>query len=110
MIRGRTRARSSIPSSPIPVARSVARTRAWLFVRYTVDKYAAGGTMADWNALTRSLVGTSRTGAQNIATVTGQPFATVVSRWALALYVTDRGGVPSELQYDSWNLHSVYAF
>ncbi len=86
------------------------RGAAWLFVRDTVDKYAAGGTMADWNALTRSLVGTSRTGAQNIATVTGQPFATVVSRWALALYVTDRGGVPSELQYDSWNLHSVYAF
>ena len=86
------------------------RGAAWLFVRYTVDKYAAGSTMADWNALTRSLVGTSQTGAQNITTVTGDPFATVVARWALAIYVTDRGGVPPELQYDSWNLHSVYAF
>ncbi len=86
------------------------RGAAWLFVRYTVDKYSAGNTMTDWNALTRSLVGTSQTGAQNIATVTGDPFATVVTRWALAIYVTDRGGVPPELQYDSWNLHSVYAF
>jgi len=85
------------------------RGAAWLFVRYTVDKYAAGSTMTDWNALTRSLVGTSQTGAQNITTVTGDPFATVVTRWALAIYVTDRGGVPAELQYDSWNLHSVYA-
>jgi len=85
------------------------RGAAWLFVRYTVDKYAAGSTMTDWNALTRSLVGTSQTGAQNIAAVTGDPFATVVTRWALAIYVTDRGGVPPDLQYDSWNLHAVYA-
>jgi hypothetical protein len=27
----------------------------------------------------------------------------------LANYVTDRGGAPPELQYDSWNLHSVFA-
>jgi len=85
------------------------RGAAWLFVRYTVDKYAAASTMSAWNALTRSLVGTSQTGAQNIATVTGDPFATVVTRWALALYATDRGGVAPELQYDSWNLHAVYA-
>src|SRR5213083_2790169 len=31
------------------------RGAAWLFVRYVVDHYAAGGTHADWNALTRSL-------------------------------------------------------
>src|SRR2546425_932481 len=37
------------------------RGAAWLFVRYTVDKYSAGNTMTDWNALTRSLVGTSQT-------------------------------------------------
>lgn len=85
------------------------RGAAWLFVRYVVDKYAAGGTMASWNTLTRSLVGTSQTGAQNIATVTGSPFTTVVSRWALAPYVTDRGGAPPELQYDAWNFHAVYA-
>jgi len=85
------------------------RGAAWLFVRYVVDRYAAGSTMADWNTLTRSLVGTAQTGAANIANVTGDPFTTVVSRWALANYMTDRGGAPPELQYDSWRLHSVFS-
>jgi len=85
------------------------RGAAWLFVRYVVDKYAAGNTSADWNTLTRSLVSTSLTGAENIATVTGDPFSTVVSRWALANYVTDRSGALPELQYDSWSLHAVYS-
>jgi len=84
------------------------RGAAWLFVRYVVDHYAAGSTLADWNTLTRTLLATNQTGAQNIATVTGDPFATVVSRWALANYVTDRG-TPPELQYNSWNLHAVYS-
>lgn len=85
------------------------RGAAWMFVRYVVDQYAAGPTMADWNTLTRSLDATSQTGAQNIAAVAGAPFATIVSRWALAIYVTDRGGIPPELQYKSWNYHAVYA-
>src|SRR4029077_16051193 len=84
------------------------RGAAWLFVRDVVEKCAAGGTRVDWNTLTRALLGTNQTGAQNIATVTGDPFATVVSRWALANYVTDRG-TPPELQYSSWNLHAVYS-
>ena len=65
--------------------------------------------MADWSAVTRALDSTALTGAQNIGNVTGVPFTTVVSRWALATYVTDGGGVPPELQYDSWNLHAVYS-
>jgi len=85
------------------------RGAAWLFVRYVVDRYAAGSTMADWNTVTRALDGTAQTGAQNIATVTGAPFTTVVSRWALANYLTDGGGVPPELQYDSWSLHAVFS-
>lgn len=85
------------------------RGAAWLFVRYVVDQYSAGSTRADWDALTRQLVGTTRTGADNIAAVAGVPFATVVTDWSLALYVTDRGGIPSALQYGSWNLHGVYA-
>ena len=91
------------------IASLAERGAAWLFVRYVVDRYTAGSTMLDWNTVTRSLVGTAQTGAQNIASVTGDPFTTVVSRWTLANYVTDRGGAPAELQYDSWNLHSVYS-
>jgi hypothetical protein len=85
------------------------RGAAWLFVRYLVDKYAPGNTLADWYTVTRSLDATSQTGAENIATVTGDPFATIVTNWALAIDVTDRAGIPPALQYDSWNLHAVYA-
>jgi hypothetical protein len=81
----------------------------WLFVRYLVDRYSAGSTLASWNTLTRALVQTSNTGAQNVATVAGDPFETIVSRWALANWVTDNPGAPPELQYDSWNLHAVYS-
>jgi hypothetical protein len=85
------------------------RGAAWLFVRYVVDRYAAGSTMTDWNTLTRQLVGTSQTGAQNIAAVTGDSFATVVSRWALTPWVTDMGGAPPELTYNSWSFHAVFS-
>ena len=85
------------------------RGAAWMFVRYIVDKYSAGTTRADWDALTRRLVGTAQIGSDNIAAVTGVPFSTTAARWVLAIYVTDRGGIPPELQYDSWNLHAVYA-
>lgn len=85
------------------------RGAAWLFVRYLVDRYAAGATMAQWNTLTRSLLQTANTGAQNITAVTGDPFADVVSRWALANWMTDNGAAPPELQYDSWGLHAVFS-
>ena len=85
------------------------RGAGWMFVRYVVDQYAAGNTMADWNTLTRSIDATALTGAQNIANVTGDPFATIVTRWGLSLHVTDRAGIPPELQYRSWDYHSVFA-
>ena len=84
------------------------RGAAWLFARYLVDQYATGSTRAQWDMLTRSLVQTSRSGAANIEAVTGAKFDTLVSRWALANWVTDFGA-PSELTYKSWNLHSVYS-
>jgi len=85
------------------------RGAAWLFVRYLVDRHASAATSTAWNALTKSLVGTANTGAQNIAAVTGTPFATTVSRWALANWMTDNGAAPAELQYSSWALHAVFS-
>jgi len=84
------------------------RGAAWLFVRYVVDRYAAGNTRANWDAFTRTLEQTSDTGAANIAAATGTPFATVVSRWVLAPWVSDIGGAPPELTYNSWGFHAVY--
>lgn len=85
------------------------RGAAWLFVRYVVDRHASAATSTAWNALTKSLVGTANTGAQNIAAATGQPFATTVSNWALANWMTDIGGAPAQLRYDSWGLHAVFS-
>jgi hypothetical protein len=85
------------------------RGAAWLFVRYLVDQYATGTTTASWDTLTRSLVQTSRSGAANIEFVTGAKFDSVVSRWALANWVTDAPAAPPELKYESWNLHAVFS-
>jgi len=87
------------------------RGAAWMFVRYVVDRYSGGTTAAQWNAFTRRLLQTTNTGAQNVAAVTGAPFETVVSRWALANYVSDLPGfpTPAELKYDSWSYRSTFA-
>ncbi len=81
----------------------------WLFVRYLVDQFATGNTRAHWDTLTRSLVRTSQSGVANIEAVTGAKFDTIVSRWALANWVTDMPAAPPELKYESWNLHAVFS-
>jgi hypothetical protein len=87
------------------------RGAAWMFVRYVVDRYAGGTTSAQWNALTQRLLETANTGADNIAAVTGDSFATVASRWVLANYVSDlpNFAAPPELKYDSWSYRTTFA-
>jgi hypothetical protein len=88
------------------------RGAAWMFVRYLVDRYAgAGGTRTQWNALTRQLLQTPNTGAENVAAVAGEPFETVVGRWALANYVSDLPSftAPAKLKYDSWSYRATFA-
>jgi len=87
------------------------RGAAWLFVRYIVDRYSGGTTVTQWNAFTRQLLQTTATGADNVAAVTGQPFETVVTQWALANWVSDLPGfaAPAELKYDSWPFRTTYA-
>ena len=87
------------------------RGAAWMFVRYVVDRYSGGSTAIQWNAFTRQLLQTANTGAQNIAAVTGDPFETVVARWALANYVSDLAAfsAPTQLKYDSWLFRSTFA-
>lgn len=80
----------------------------WLFVRWLVDQFGADVT---GSAFTRSLVATSRVGADNVATTTGVPFATLVPQWQLANYLDDLPGfVTSEprLRYSSWNLRGTF--
>ncbi len=75
----------------------------WLFTRYIVDQFG--------DSLPGKLVRTALTGATNVATQTGQPFAQTVSRWALANWVSDLSGfaAPSELQYTSWHFRNTYS-
>ena len=77
-------------------------------------KDAGDTTRAAWDAFTRSLVQTNRTGAANVEFVTGTPFAASVGRWALANFVDNLDSVPgftppAELSYPSWNFRSVFA-
>src|SRR6266567_1856544 len=58
------------------------RGAAWMFVRFLVDQYAAGTTSTD-----------------------------VVTRWSLALWVSDLPGfaAPAAVKYSSWSFRSTYA-
>ena len=87
------------------------RGAAWLFVRYLVDRYSGGTTRTAWNAFTRQLVNTPLTGKQNIETHTGDSFAGIVTRWALANWVSDLPGFTGDtaLRYSSWLFRATYA-
>ena len=87
------------------------RGAAWLFMRYLVDQYAGDTTVASWNAFTRQMLETTDIGATNIANRTGSTFTGVVTRWAMANWVSDLPGflAPNVLKYDSWKFRTTYA-
>lgn len=74
----------------------------WLFTRYLVDQFG--------DSLPRRLVQTALTGSSNVVAQTGLTFPTVVTRWALANWVSDLPGfpTPSELAYSSWHFRHTY--
>jgi hypothetical protein len=75
----------------------------WLFTRYLVDQFGSG--------LSLKLHQTTLTGSANVAAQTGQPFTTLVTRWALANWVSDLPSfsAPAELQYSSWHFRTTFA-
>jgi len=81
----------------------------WLFVRYLVDQI--GATLGSPDSVTRRLDRTGLIGAANVSSAAGgTAFATILSRWALANYVSDLPGftAPPELQYVSWKFRTDY--
>ena len=86
------------------------RGAGWLFMRYLVDQLAADTTMASWHEVTRELVQTTDVGANNIEARTGIPLEQTLSRWLLALWVSDLPGfdAPPELKYRSWRFRTTY--
>ena len=79
------------------------RGAAWLFLRYLADRYGATAT--------RAMVQTALLGDANVAMATNTPFATLLGRWALAVYLTDLPGftATTALRYDFWNFRAVFA-
>jgi hypothetical protein len=75
----------------------------WLFVRYLTDRFGA--------QTARGLVNTASQGAANVAQVTGTAFASLLGRWALAVYTSDLPGftAPAELRYENWHFRSTFA-
>ncbi|MGD0993634.1 MAG: hypothetical protein ABR998_14320 [Gemmatimonadales bacterium] len=75
----------------------------WLYMRYLVDQFGSG--------LSNKLEQTVLTGTDNVAAQTGLPFATTVTRWALALWVSDLPGFtpPPALTYTSWSFRRTFA-
>ncbi len=81
----------------------------WLFVRWLADHFAA--TQPLGTELTRALVQTNRTGAANVAAMTGEDFSALVSQWQMANYLTSLTGfTPStdRLLYTSIDLRGIY--
>ena len=81
----------------------------WLFVRWVVDHFGGDVTGA---AFTRSLVATTRLGADNVAGATGVPFSTLTPEWQLANYLDnlpDFAPGSGRLQYSSWNFRLTFA-
>lgn len=86
------------------------RGASWLFVRWLADHFATSPTLG--TDLTRRLLQTSRTGAANIASVTGEAFDLLVGQWQMANYGEGVPGIADlsgRLTYTSWNLSQVYS-
>ncbi|MDH3496244.1 MAG: hypothetical protein OER21_05745 [Gemmatimonadota bacterium] len=79
------------------------RGAGWLFVRWLLDQHGAD--------LSRRLVETSRTGAENVAAAAGIPFAPLVAQWFLANWVSDLPSftAPTRLRYTTWRLRTTYS-
>ena len=84
------------------------RGAGWLFVSWLTDHFATDTLRG--TDLTRRLVQTANTGAQNIATATGVPFATLAGEWHLANYLENLPGFPQQgrLRYRSFDLRDLY--
>jgi hypothetical protein len=84
----------------------------WLFVRWLSDHFAADTTLG--TDLTRALVQTTRTGADNVVGATETPFDRLIGEWQLANYLEGHPDFEdltagTRFQYTSWDIREVFA-
>jgi hypothetical protein len=84
----------------------------WLFVRWLSDHFASEPTLGV--DVTRALVQTTRTGAENVATLADTPFDRLIGEWQLANYLVDHPDFAdvtanTRYGYTSWNLRAIFA-
>ncbi len=84
----------------------------WLFVRWLSDHFAAEPTLG--TDLTRALLQTTRTGAENVVSATETPFDRLLGEWQLANYLEDHPDFEdltagTRFRYTSWSIREVYA-
>jgi hypothetical protein len=84
----------------------------WLFVRWLSDHFAAEPTLGP--DLTRALVQSNRTGAENVVAATDTPFDRLIGEWQLANYLVGHPDFADLTEgtrygYGSWNLRDVFA-
>ena len=84
------------------------RGAGWLFVSWLSDHFATDTLRG--TEVTRRLLQTTATGAQNVAAATGVPFATLAGEWHLANYLENLPGFPAQgrLHYRSFDLRGTY--
>jgi hypothetical protein len=83
----------------------------WLFVRWLSDHFAEDATLG--TDLTRALVQTTRTGADNVVSATEMPFDRLLGEWQLANYLEDHPDFEAltagtRFGYTSWNLRAIF--
>jgi hypothetical protein len=96
------------PRPPLPLTQYGAT---WLFVRWLADHFAADSTLG--TDLTRALVQTTRTGADNVESATGLSFDRLIGEWQLANYLEDQPDFEAlttgtRFGYGSWRLREVF--
>jgi len=76
----------------------------WLYIRYLADRYGS--------SITNRLEATNKVGAANVAAVTGVPFDSTATRWALSNWVAAQAGFtarPPELADTAGHLPRLFA-
>ena len=79
----------------------------WSLVRYAIDRYATSE-----EAFLTQLTNATTSGTANLSAVSGAPIDRLIGGWGMALFADDYPGMPggnADIQFQTWNLRSIYA-